>query len=230
MSDTFAPLTIGKVARAAGVGVETVRFYERKGLIARPRRPQRGFRSYPAETVASIRFIRQAQELGFTLREIKDLLSLRADPNTDCAAVRRRSQAKLADVVAKSRQLDRIRRALEALIAACPGRGAIRTCSILDALAVPAKRTTAAKPRQIRTIRGGRSAMKTFVFSIEGMHCEGCVDTVKSLLGMEAGVQAASVSLKEGTARVLVDPAKTEPERLAAAVARAGFKAKLRAS
>jgi copper chaperone CopZ len=71
--------------------------------------------------------------------------------------------------------------------------------------------------------------MKTLVFAIEGMHCEGCVDTVKALLGMEAGVQATSVSLKEGTARVLVDPAKAEPERLAAVVERAGYKATLRA-
>lgn len=230
MSDTVAPLTIGKIALSAEVGVETVRFYERKGLIARPRRPQRGFRCYPPDTVDSIRFIRQAQELGFKLREIKELFSLRSDPKADCAAVRRKSQEKLADVIAKSRQLDRIRGALEALIAACPGRGAVRTCSILDALAEPAKHAISAKPRRIRTNRGERSIMKTLVFAIEGMHCGGCADTVKSLLGMEAGVQATSVSLKDGTARVLVDPTKTKPERLAAAVEHAGYKVKLRAS
>ena len=70
--------------------------------------------------------------------------------------------------------------------------------------------------------------MKTFVFSIEGMHCEGCVDTVKALLGMEAGVKAADVSLADGTARVLVDPNKVEAKRLAAAVERAGYRATLR--
>ena len=228
MSDTVAPLTIGKVARDAEVGVETVRFYERKGLIARPRRPQRGFRSYPPEIVQRIRFIRQAQELGFTLREIKDLLSLRADPKADCAVVRRKSQEKLADVIAKSQQLDHIRQALEALITACPGRGAIRACSILDALGEPARIVAAGKSRRQPTNRGGRPAMKTLLFEIEGMHCEGCVDTVQALLKMEVGVQAASVSLKEGTARVLVDPTKAEQKRLATILERAGYKVSLR--
>jgi len=153
MSGTINPTTIGKVARDAEVGVETVRFYERKGLIARPRRPQRGFRSYPPETAQRIRFIRQAQELGFTLREIKDLLSLRADPKADCADIRRKSQEKLADVIAKRQRLDNIQRALEALISACPGRGAIRACSILDGLSEPPKRKSAAEPRRMRTDR-----------------------------------------------------------------------------
>jgi Hg(II)-responsive transcriptional regulator len=229
MVDTLAPLTIGKVAHDAGVGVETIRFYERKGLIARPHRPQRGFRSYPPETAQRIRFVRQAQELGFTLREIKDLLSLRADPTADCSEVRRKSQEKLANVIAKSRQLDSIRRALEALIAACPGRGAIRTCSILDGLAEPARQVATAEPDHMRNNRGGRSTMKTYVIAIEGMHCAGCVDTVKTLLEMEAGVKAASVSLQDGAARVLVDPATAKPERLASVVKRAGYKATLRA-
>ena len=71
--------------------------------------------------------------------------------------------------------------------------------------------------------------MKTYVIAIEGMHCAGCVDTVKTLLEMEAGVKAASVSLQDGAARVLVDPATAKPERLAAVVKRAGYKATLRA-
>lgn len=229
MSDTVEPLTIGKVARDAGVGVETVRFYERKGLIPRPRRPLRGFRSYPRETARRIRFIRQAQELGFTLREIKELLSLRADPKADCSDIRRRSQEKLAEVAAKSEQLDRIRRALETLIAACPGRGALRACSILDSLAQSAKQPAAGRRRKRTSIRG-RSTMKTYVIAVDGMHCEGCVSTVKALLEIEAGVKAASVSLKDKTARVLADPAQTDPERLASAISRAGYKATLRPS
>lgn len=132
MNRLTEPLTIGRVADAAGVGVETVRFYERKGLVPRPRRPQQGFRAYPADTVARIRFIRQAQELGFTLREIRDLMSLRADPRADCGSVRVRAETKLADVTAKMDRLKKIRRALEILIAACPGSGAIASCSILD--------------------------------------------------------------------------------------------------
>ncbi len=127
--------TIGKVARLAGVGVETIRFYERRGLIRQPPKPALGgFRAYPDETVHRIRFIRQAQELGFSLREIDDLLSLRADPSSDAGDVRERARAKLTDVNRKIVELERIRSALEALIAACPGGGALRACSIMDAL------------------------------------------------------------------------------------------------
>ncbi len=126
--------TIGKAAREAGVGVETIRFYERKGLIEQPPKPEgSGFRDYPAETVQRIRFIRQAQELGFSLREIEDLLSLRADPKADCRDVRARATVKRDEVTRKIAQLERIRDALDELIAACPGRGALRACSILSA-------------------------------------------------------------------------------------------------
>jgi len=132
---TIRPMTISKAARAAGVGVETIRFYERKGLIAQPPKPvASGFRDYPAATVQRIRFIRQAQEIGFSLREIDELLSLRADPRADCRDVRERATVKLAEVDRKIARLSRIRAALEELIAACPGRGALRACSILGSL------------------------------------------------------------------------------------------------
>ena len=128
-------LIIGKAATAAGVGVETIRFYERKGLIEQPPKPlDAGFRVYPEETVQRIRFIRQAQEIGFSLREIDELLSLRADPAADCAHVRERAAAKLEEVERKIEQLGRIRSALNELIAACPGRGALRECSIMASL------------------------------------------------------------------------------------------------
>ena len=82
-------MTISKAARAAGVGVETIRFYERKGLINQPLKPvDAGFRVYAEETVQRVRFIRQAQQIGFTLREIDELLALRADPSTDSSDVR----------------------------------------------------------------------------------------------------------------------------------------------
>jgi MerR family mercuric resistance operon transcriptional regulator len=127
-------MRISTVARKAGVGVETIRFYERKALIATPPKPSNGgFRSYPVETVERIRFIRQAQSLGFSLREIDELLSLRADPSTDCADVRERARAKLSEVNAKIARLTAIRLAIEDLIDACPGKGAVRLCSILEA-------------------------------------------------------------------------------------------------
>jgi MerR family copper efflux transcriptional regulator len=131
-------LTIGETARQAGVGVETIRFYERRGLIERPLRPLGvGFRIYSPEQVTRIKFIRQAQQIGFSLREIQELLSLRTDPCADCSAVQAQAIAKLQEVRRKIEQLQEIAAALERLIAACPGGGALEACSILDSLADP---------------------------------------------------------------------------------------------
>ena len=127
-------LTIGKAASAAGVNIETVRFYERRGLIERPPKGE-GYRAYTPEQVARIRFIKEAQQIGFSLSEIGDLLALRADPAADCSEVRRQAVAKLDQVQRKIEQLRVVGAALETLIAACPGRGALQACSIMDALA-----------------------------------------------------------------------------------------------
>jgi MerR family mercuric resistance operon transcriptional regulator len=128
-------MTIGKAAREAGVGVETVRFYERRGLIPQPSKPESaGYRVYSAETVRRIRFIRQAQRIGFSLREIGELLSLRADPSADCGEVREKAAAKVEEVDRKIAELEMVRAALGEVIAACPGRGALRACTILEAI------------------------------------------------------------------------------------------------
>src|SRR5690242_13179354 len=92
------PLTIGQVARRTGVGIETVRFYEREGLLNRPARsPSSGYRLYEEEVVARLEFILRAKELGFTLNEIKELLFLRLAPDTSCADVKARAEVKIAD-------------------------------------------------------------------------------------------------------------------------------------
>ncbi|MAF95779.1 MAG: heavy metal-responsive transcriptional regulator [Rhodospirillaceae bacterium] len=135
MSSQTTATTIGKAAKRAGVGVETIRFYERRGLIAQPPKPVAGgFRDYPAATLSQIRFIREAQDLGFSLEEISDLMSLRADPKADCAQVQRRAEAKLAEVRDKVERLKGIGVALERLIEACPGKGSLGACSIIEAL------------------------------------------------------------------------------------------------
>ncbi len=128
-------MTISNAARQAEVGIETIRFYERRGLIEQPPKPVgSGFRVYPEETVQRIRFIRQAQEIGFSLREIDELLALRADPATDSSEVRERAIDKRNEVERKIAHLERIYAALEELISACPGKGALRQCSIMQAL------------------------------------------------------------------------------------------------
>jgi len=128
-------MTISRAAKRAGIGVETIRFYERRGLINQPLKPSAGgFREYPPETVSRLRFIREAQELGFSLDEITELLSLRADPKANCTQVQRRAEAKLAEVQHKIKKLQDIGTALGRLIAACPGKGALGTCSIIESL------------------------------------------------------------------------------------------------
>jgi Hg(II)-responsive transcriptional regulator len=126
-------LTIAKAAREAGVNIETVRFYERRGLIERPPKGE-GYRVYSPDHVVRIRFIKEAQQIGFSLAEIKELLALRADPNADCSAVQQQAMAKQQEVRRKIEQLREIDAGLETLIAACPGQGAVDCCSIIDAL------------------------------------------------------------------------------------------------
>lgn len=127
-------LTIGSVAQRAGVGVETVRFYEREGLIEQPARPKHGYRSYPERVVAELRFIRRAQQLGFSLREIEELMALRLDPEANTADVRARADAKIAEIGAKVADLQRMRDALQLLTEMCEGRRPIGECPILEAL------------------------------------------------------------------------------------------------
>jgi MerR family mercuric resistance operon transcriptional regulator len=129
------PLTIGQVARRSGVGIETVRFYEREGLLNRPARsPSSGYRLYEEEVIARLQFILRAKELGFTLNEIKELLSLRVDPGTSCEDMKARAEVKIADIEEKIGSLQRMRTALLRLTRACSETGGGAECPILDAL------------------------------------------------------------------------------------------------
>jgi len=128
-------MKIGQVARASGVGVETVRYYERAGLIEAPPRRPSGYRCYPADTVARIRFVRRAKDLGFSLGEIGELLHLRVDPDCTCATIRQRAQAKIADVEGRIGELETMRDALLQITRQCEGDGPVSECPILDAIA-----------------------------------------------------------------------------------------------
>lgn len=123
---------IGELAKRAGVGIDTVRYYERNGLLSPSARLPSGYRRYGEVELTRLRFIRRAQGLGFTLKEVRELLTLSAQ--RDVARVKRSAQAKLADVEQRLSTLTRMRDGLMQLIAACPGHGRAADCPILKAL------------------------------------------------------------------------------------------------
>lgn len=127
-------LTIGRVATGAAVNVETVRYYERRGLLPKPARTLSDYRVYSPDTVARVRFVKHAQQLGFSLKEIKELLSLRAAPRARCADVKRRAETKVLEIEAKVRALRGMRRALVRLVSECDGKLPASACPILESL------------------------------------------------------------------------------------------------
>jgi MerR family transcriptional regulator, copper efflux regulator len=137
-------LTIGEVARGAGLGVETVRYYEREGLVPRPERSESGYRRFPPETVELLRFIAHGKRLGFSLKEIRELLALRIDtPSADaCDEVRERAQIKLREVQDRIAALRRIEDVLTGLIGSCQTRAPTDTCPILDSIESTDNNTT----------------------------------------------------------------------------------------
>ena len=128
-------MNISTLARQARIGIDTVRYYERKRLLPAPARTSAGYRSYTADSVQRLRFIRRAKELGFTLEEIRQLLSLTAQREHGVAGVKHSAQAKLRLVQARISELERIAQGLQTLIAACPGHGPLASCPIVQALA-----------------------------------------------------------------------------------------------
>ncbi len=136
-----SPLSSGQLARAVGVGVETLRFYERRGLLPIPKRTASGHRRYPDETVGVLRLIRRAQELGFTLAEIAEMLSLRQKPAATCANVCEMVNAKLDHVERQITKLRAQRSRLKRLRRACPRVRPLRECPVFVSLnEVPAGR------------------------------------------------------------------------------------------
>lgn len=134
MPDRERPLRIGDLARRTGVSVDALRFYERRGLIPRAEREaSSGYRVYPPDILGIVRFVREAQTLGFSLAEVGELLRLRGE-DASCADVRRAAQAKLDDVERRLAGLRRVRSALRRLVETCRTDGSMRDCPILEAL------------------------------------------------------------------------------------------------
>lgn len=128
-------MTIGKLAQKAEVSIDSIRFYERCGLLAKPARTEANYRVYPLEAASRLRFIKKAQKLGFSLGEIQELLELSHDPTVSKADIKRKTEDKIADIKDKIEDLSRILKALEQLNDLCDGHGPIEDCPILKALA-----------------------------------------------------------------------------------------------
>lgn len=128
-------MKIGELAHKADVNIDTVRYYERQGLLPEPQRLRSGYRQYEPGDVSRLRFVRRAKALGFTLQEIRDLLELSSHRERDMAGMKTAAMEKLNDVEEKLAELTRIRDGLRTLVASCPGHGALEQCPILSALA-----------------------------------------------------------------------------------------------
>src|SRR5258708_37863732 len=129
MKTVNSSMTVGALAKQAGVKVDTIRYYERHGLLPKPPRTNSGYRTFTHASVERLRFIKQAQALGFTLNEVQQLLALRLGPDMRCADVRNRAQAKLADIQQKIDSLRAMKQALEQLVSACAAEGPASECS-----------------------------------------------------------------------------------------------------
>ncbi len=127
-------LTIGELAKRSRVNLETIRYYERQELLPKPPRLKSGYRAFPVESVQHVRFIKQAQELGFSLKEVKELLSLRAQPGSSGSDVRKRVEVKIADIEEKMKTLKAIKSDLVQLMATCKGTATINDCPIMERL------------------------------------------------------------------------------------------------
>jgi len=114
-------MTIGRVARKTGVTVDTLRFYERKGIVARPRRLVSGYRNYSEDVIDRLRFVKDAKGLGFSLREIRELLSMGVKSTRECGPITRKAEVKLSEMTSEILRLQRLQRTLRKMIRDCHG-------------------------------------------------------------------------------------------------------------
>lgn len=127
-------MRIGELAERAGVNVQTVRYYERRGLLPEPDRTATGYREYDEADLLRLRFILRAKGLGFTLSEVGELLDLRVDPVRTAADVRERALEKITDTEEKIRDLEGIRSALRRLVESCDAHGSPHECALMHAI------------------------------------------------------------------------------------------------
>ncbi|MBR0552779.1 MerR family transcriptional regulator [Stakelama marina] len=212
-------MTIGKAAKKAGVSVETIRFYERRGLIEQPAKPDRSVRRYSDQVVREIRFIKEAQQLGFTLRQAGELLDLRSDPTADRSAVRLQAIAKRREVRHKIFHLQQIDKALSTLVEQCPGCGDLHDCSIIESLE-SARSDTLSFPEDFEP---EQPAVRIVTLLIAGLRCPDCADLAANMIAEQPDVRSANVSYSQGQARLTVTNAWTGPAALNRTLAQHGY-------
>lgn len=215
-------LRTGEVAAKAGVNVQALRYYERRGLLEEPERRASGYREYSPDAVRLIRFIKRAQELGFTLNEIEDLLRLRGAQGSHCSEVHEAAELKIEDIEHGSASTLLFRKETRMVVRMLNRR-------LLLALVL----TSAAELSSCRNdSRSGEANAasaqentREAVFRVEGMTCASCNVTVKVAAEKVRGVLTARADSAEGRAWVTFDPVTTNPNQIAAAISETGYKA-----
>lgn len=124
-------MKIGEIAKRSGIGIETIRFYEREGLLLEPERRPSGYRQYDQSTVERLEYIRRAKELGFTLAEIRELLELSFAAHAGCDHIRQRAEAKVADIEDKIRSLQQMKRSLGKIVQRCRTKNSTEDCPLV---------------------------------------------------------------------------------------------------
>lgn len=183
-------LTIGALARAAGVIVETIRFYERKGLLPRPPKPEDGYRRYPVEAVKQVRFIKGAQRLGFSLKEIAELLFLGREGEISCSEMLDLASRKIAQIELKIMTLEVMKAALVELAESCPGAGNLALCPIWERMAGIEER------KEVKYM----AKRKVEVFTAGCPVCTDLVDLVKATVCPDCEVSIYNLNQGQGVA------------------------------
>jgi len=176
-------LTIGKLAKTAGVNVETIRFYERKGLLSRPPKPEEGYRRYPIEAVKQVRFIKGAQRLGFSLKEIIELLSLGLIGAVSCMEMRELANRKIEEIDQKIMALKVMKITLAELARECPGAGDLSLCPIWERMAniKERKEVSYMAKRKVEVFTAGCPVCTDLVDLVRATACPNCEVTVYNL-------------------------------------------------
>lgn len=174
-------LTIGALARAAGVKVETIRFYERKGLLRRPAKPETGYRRYPPEDVDRVKFIKKAQGMGFTLREVGEMLRLEYDSELSCAEMSVLADGKIAEMDGKIRTLEAMRHALAEMVRQCPREGSLSLCPIWHRLEQREEEVSIMEGRKVEVFTAGCPVCADLVEMVKAAVCPHCQLTIYHL-------------------------------------------------